>query len=307
METKEITKQMKIKKPKQKKHKYKNNTLFAKLCMAPSILGVLTFFIVPFFAVIYYSVLDNPISKEFVWLDNFKSIVTNTAFLTAAKNTVVLALITVPPAVVLSMLLAMLMESKIPGKSALRSIFLSPVMVPAASVVLVWQVVFHYNGTFNSWLAQWFGAEPVDWLKSKYCLLIIALLFLWKNLGYNMILFMSALAGMPRDLLEVADLEGASALYKFFMIKLRYLSPTVIFVTILSLINSFKLFREVYLMTGDYPYDGLYLLQHYMNNTFRTLDYQKLSAAAIIMMLVMSIIIGMLIFFDGKFGGDIEE
>lgn len=156
METKEITKQMKIKKPKQKKHKYKNNTLFAKLCMAPSILGVLTFFIVPFFAVIYYSVLDNPISKEFVWLDNFKSIVTNTAFLTAAKNTVVLALITVPPAVVLSMLLAMLMESKIPGKSALRSIFLSPVMVPAASVVLVWQVVFHYNGTFNSWLAQWF-------------------------------------------------------------------------------------------------------------------------------------------------------
>lgn len=283
------------------------NTLFAKLCTAPSIMGVLLFFIAPFFSVIYYSLVDNPIKKQFVGLENFAKLIENNAFRTAAENTVVLALITVPPAVVLSMLLAMLMETSIPGKSALRSIFLSPVMVPAASVVLVWQVVFHYNGTLNSWLARAFDTANIDWLKSDYCLLVIALLFLWKNLGYNMILFLSALAGIPKDLLEVAELEGAGALYRFFKIKLRYLSPTIIFVTILSLINSFKLFREVYLLTGDYPYEGLYLLQHYMNNTFRSFDYQKLSSAAILMMLVMSVIIGTLIFFDNKLGGDIEE
>jgi multiple sugar transport system permease protein len=136
---------------------------------------------------------------------------------------------------------------------------------------------------------------------------VIAVLFLWKNLGYNMILFLSALSGMPKDLLEVADLEGAGKLYKFFAIKLRYLSPTIIFVTILSMINSFKLFREVYLLTGDHPFNRLYLLQHYMNNTFKSLDYQKLSSAAIVMMVIMSVIIGALIFFDDRFGGDIEE
>ncbi|MCR5168724.1 MAG: sugar ABC transporter permease [Oscillospiraceae bacterium] len=298
---------MKKEKKKKRKKLVRYNTPFEKICTLPSLAGILTFYIVPFFAVIYYAAVDNPISKKFVGIMNFKNLFTNDAFITASKNTVVLALITVPPAVVFSMFLAMLMESKIPGKSVFRSIFLSPVMVPAASVVLVWQVLFHYNGTLNSIFAKLFSLDPVDWLKSEYCLVVIAVLFLWKNLGYNMILFLSALSGMPKDLLEVADLEGAGRLYKFFAIKLRYLSPTIIFVTILSMINSFKLFREVYLLTGDHPFNRLYLLQHYMNNTFKSLDYQKLSSAAIVMMVIMSVIIGALIFFDDRFGGDIEE
>ena len=132
------------------------------------------------------------------------------------------------------------------------------------------------------------------------------LLFLWKNLGYNMILFMAGLANIPKELLEVADVEGASELYKFFAIKLRYLSPTVMFVTILSLINSFKVFREVYLLAGDYPYEKLYMLQHFMNNTFRSLDYQKLSAAAVIMAVVMVVLIALLFKVEDWFGKDVE-
>jgi multiple sugar transport system permease protein len=121
-----------------------------------------------------------------------------------------------------------------------------------------------------------------------------------------MILFMAALANIPRELLEVADVEGASETYKFFAIKLRYLSPTVLFVTILSLINSFKVFREVYLLTGNYPYEGLYLLQHFMNNTFKSLDYQKLSAAAVIMAVAMIILIAVLFKIEDWFGKDVE-
>ena len=122
-----------------------------------------------------------------------------------------------------------------------------------------------------------------------------------------MILFLAALNNIPKDLLEVAELEGAGKLYRLLHIKLRYLSPTILFVTILSLINSFKLFREVYLLTGDYPYEDLYLLQHFMNNTFKSLDYQKLSAAAMIMSLVMIVIIGAMFIAENKFGGDVEE
>ena len=121
-----------------------------------------------------------------------------------------------------------------------------------------------------------------------------------------MILFMAALSNIPKELLEVADVEGAGELYKFFNIKLRYLSPTVLFVTILSLINSFKVFREVYLLAGDYPYESLYMLQHFMNNTFRSLDYQKLSAAAVIMAIVMVIVIWLLFKVDDWFGKDLE-
>lgn len=178
-------------------------------------------------------------------------------------------------------------------------------MVPTASVVLVWQVLFHNHGTINQ-VVEVFGGEPIDWLKSGYGQIVIICMFLWKNLGYNMILFMAALAGIPKDIIEVADLEGAGGWYKFVHIKLRYLSPTVLFVFILSLINSFKIFREVYLLTGDYPYDKLYMLQHFMNNTFNSLDYQKLSAAAVLFAAVMIVIIAVLMIAENKFGEDVE-
>ena len=102
-------------------------------------------------------------------------------------------------------------------------------------------------------------------------------------------------------------LEGAGSARIFFSIKLRYLSPTILFVTILSLINSMKIFREVYLLTGKYPYEGLYLLQHFMNNTFESLDYQKLSAAAILMALVMAFVIWLLFVADDHLGKDVES
>ena len=140
---------------------------------------------------------------------------------------------------------------------------------------------------------------------SQYAVYVVVLLFLWKNLGYNMILFMAGLSNIPKELLEVADVEGASEWYKFFAIKLRYLSPTVLFVTILSLINSFKIFREIYLLTEDYPPE-LYMLQHFMNGTFRYMDYQKLSAAAIILALVMVVLILVLFVIENWFGKDVE-
>ena len=242
------------------------------LCfLSPSLLGVGVFFIIPFGVVVYYSLIDGVGSRNFVGVQNFTKLFQNSAFLMAAKNTLQFSAIAVPLAVVLAILMALMLESRIPLKSQFRTFFLSPMMVPVASVVLIWQVLFNYN-----------------------------------NLGYNMILFMAGLANIPKELLEVADVEGASELYKFFAIKLRYLSPTVMFVTILSLINSFKVFREVYLLAGDYPYEKLYMLQHFMNNTFRSLDYQKLSAAAVIMAIVMVILIALLFKVEDWFGKDVE-
>ena len=273
--------------------------------LAPSFIGVLVFFILPFLVVIYYAMVDNPISHNFVFLENFANVLKNGAFRKAAANTLQFSAVAVPLAVVLSLGLAVLLESKIPFRSQFRTFFLSPMMVPVASVVLIWQVLFHYNGVVNDFLGR-FGFQAIDWLKSEQGKIVLVLLFLWKNLGYNMILFMAALGNIPQDIIEVARLDTSSRAQIFFRIKLRYLSPTLLFVTIFSLINSFKVFREIYLLTNNYPFDSVYMLQHFMNNTFENLDYQKLSAAAIIMAVVIVFLIGFLFIAEDRFGKDVE-
>lgn len=275
------------------------------LFLFPSLIGVCIFMVLPFFVVIYYSMIDNPIRKNFVWFENFKKILDNSAFRLAASNTLKFSAIAVPLAVILSLLLAMLLMSRIPGKTQLRTFYLSPLMVPVASVVLIWQVLFDFNGVVNVWLVN-LGLDKIDWMKSEYAQIVIVLLFLWKNLGYNMIIFMATLSSIPKEIIEVALLESATNWQIFWKIKIRYLASTIVFVTIMSLINSFKVFREIYLMTGDYPYDTLYMLQHFMNNTFKSLDYQKLSSAAILMSLVMIVIIAVLFFFENRMSRDLE-
>lgn len=285
--------------------KLKKEKRSSGLFLTPSFLGVLVFFVIPFIVVIYYSMIDNPLSGDFVFLKNFQMVLKNAAFKKAAVNTLKFSAISVPLAVVLSLLLAIILERKLPFRSQFRTFFLSPMMVPVASIVLIWQVLFHYNGAVNEILLA-LGGGKIDWMKSQYSQIVVVILFLWKNLGYNMILFMAALASIPKDIIEVAKLESASSLQTFFYIKMRYLSSTILFVAIMSLINSFKVFREVYLLTGDRPYDTLYMMQHFMNNMFKSLDYQKLSAAAIIMSLVMIVLIGIMFLVEGIYGKDVE-
>ena len=279
--------------------------LVSWLFLLPSLLGVLLFFVAPFIVVIFYSLIDNPIRMNFVGFRNFVNVWNNAAFKQAGINTLQFSMVAVPLAVALSLFLAAVMESRIPGKSYFRTFFLSPLMVPIASVVLIWQVLFNYNGLVNDFLGK-FGIAKTDFLKSDKAMYVILALFLWKNLGYNMILFMAALASIPKDLLEVAALEHANKYQIFWYIKVRYMSSTILFVAIMSLINSFKVFREVYLMTGDHPYETLYMLQHFMNNTFASLDYQKLSAAAIIMFIVVSALVFVMVKVENRFGRDVE-
>lgn len=283
----------------------KRKSLISWLFLLPSLLGVTLFFVAPFFVVIYYSVIDNPIQGNFVGFENFINVWNNAAFKQAGINTLKFSLLAVPLAVLLSLFLAAVMESRIPGKSYFRTFFLSPLMVPTASVVLIWQVLFNYNGIINNAL-KFFGSDKIDFLKSDKAQIVIVVLFLWKNLGYNMILFMAALASIPKELMEVAALENASKFQVFWYVKVRFMSSTILFVAIMSLINSFKVFREIYLMTGDYPYSSLYMMQHFMNNTFASLDYQKLSSAAIIMFIVVSVLVYVMYQVENFYGKDLE-
>lgn len=291
----------KIRRDKRERRERFSTSLF----ILPSFFGVALFFLLPFLVVGYYAVIDNPIRARFVGLRNFAALFSNTAFKLAARNTALFSAIAVPLAVVIPLFFAILLMRKIPAGSVFKTVLISPLMVPTASVVLIWEVLFHYNGTVNGFLTS-FGLDKIDFFKSDFAVGIIVCLFLWKNIGYNMILFMSALSNIPTEITEACMLDGAGPWRVFFRIKIPYISSSILFVMILSLINSFKIFREIFLMTGKYPYEKLYMLQHFMNNTFDSLDYQKLSAAAIVMCAVMIVIIGILFFAEDRLGRDAE-
>ena len=287
----------KAKSPRKRFHKKPLTFLF----LIPSLIGVLLFFVLPFGMVIYYSLVNLPVNGEFVGLDNFKALLNNKAFLLGAKNTGILLAVSVPLAVLLPLKLALWLERAIPMKSQLRTALLSPMLVPVASVVLVWQVLFHRNGSLNAWLGT-----HVDWFYSPWSILMVLLLYLWKNIGYHTILYTAALAAIPRTYIDMANLDGAGRTRQFFAIKIHFLAPTIFFVVLMSLIVSMKIFREVWLLTGSYPYENLYLLQHFMNNTFRNMDYQKLSTAALLLATVLGALIALLLRLESKLDRDTE-
>lgn len=274
--------------------------------LLPSLGGVILFFFWPMLMIFVRSFQRSATNSEFVGLENYERVLDNQAFITAGQNTLIFSGLSVPLAVVLALFLALILNTKLPGKSAFRSIFLNPMMVPVASIVLIWQVLFSYNGTLNTYLMP-LGLEQIDWMKSDWARIVIMLLFLWKTIGYNMVLFLAALNNVPAELIDTSKIDGAGSIRRFFNISLVYLYPTIFFVGIMSLINSFKIFREIYLLTGDYPYDVLYMLQHFMNNAFRNLDYQRLASASIIMAIVMIGIVGILFLAEFKLGKGVEE
>lgn len=275
--------------------------------LTPSLVGVLLFFFLPLLMILKTSFQKSTTNYDFVGFENYNRVLSNDAFKDAALNTLKFSGIAVPLAVILALLLAMLLNSGIPAQSAFRSVLLNPMMVPVASIVLIWQVFFSYNGVANAWgFNHLFEPDKIDWLKSDHAQLVILVLFLWKNLGYNMVLFLAALNSIDEQIIESAMMDGAGSVRRFFSIKMFFLAPTIFFVAIMSLINSFKIFREVYLLTGDHPYTNLYMLQHFMNNAFKNLEYNKLSAGAIIMCVVMIVIVGALFFAEARFDSDVE-
>lgn len=258
----------------------------AGLFLAPSLLGFSVFFLIPFGIGFTYSLKDTPIDGSFVGLSNYAELLGNEVFRRAALNTLLFTSVSVPLNMLLSLLLAMMLNRGIYMRNWFRIGFLAPLVIPVASVVLVWQVLFDLNGSLNGWLGA-LGHEPKDWMESGMAFWVVVIVYLWKNVGYNMVLFLAGLQNIPADYYEAASIDGAGRFRKWRSITIVCLTPTSFFVFIMSIINSFKVFRETYMIAGEYPQERIYMLQHYMNNMFKSLDYQKLTSAAFLMAVVI--------------------
>ncbi|GIO34796.1 sugar ABC transporter permease [Paenibacillus albilobatus] len=268
--------------------------------LAPSLIGFACFYIIPFVMGIYESFTDGSLGGRFAGFNNYRAVMDSSSFRKAAGNTLLFTGISVPLLILLSLLLAVLLNRSVFLRGWLRTSFVLPLVVPVASVVMFWQFLFDWNGTLNAWLHH-FHKERIDWMQSDGSMAIIVMMYVWKNVGYNVILFLAGLQSIPKDYYETAQVEGAGPIRQWFHITLVYLTPTMFFVLLMSMINSFKVFRETYLLAGDYPYDRIYMLQHYMNNMFYSLDIQKLTAAAALMMGCIVILIAGLLGIEKRF------
>lgn len=263
----------------------KGETLAAALFIAPSFIGISVFFLVPFVDTVRRSFYDAR-GKNFIGLDGYKSVLSNPAFKLAAANTAKFVAVCIPLLIVLSLVIALLVRSIRPHGKIFKTTYLLPMAVPVASIVLLWQVLFHQNGLMNTILTS-FGAETIDFMGTNAAFWVLIFTYLWKNNGYDMILWLAGLDGISENLYEAAHVDGANAWQSFRYITLPGLLPTMGLVSILSLLNSFKVFREAYLVAGAYPQDSIYLLQHLFNNWFQNLDISRLCAAATMLCAVL--------------------
>ncbi|ETT77122.1 binding-protein-dependent transport system inner membrane protein [Paenibacillus sp. FSL R7-277] len=260
----------------------RKDSTIAWLFLAPSVAGFALFYLIPFGMGLFYSFMDRTVGGHYVGLDNYREVIAGESFRKAASNTLYFSMVSVPLLIVLSLGLALLLHRKLYFQKWLRTAYVLPLVVPVASIILVWQILFDWNGVLNAWLSG-FGRTRVDWMKTEAARNVIMLMYVWKNIGYNVILFLAGLQQIPKDYYETAQIEGAGRLRQFRSITLVYLTSTMFFVVIMSVINSFKVFRETYLIAGAYPHDSIYMLQHYMNNMFLSLDLQKMTAASTLM------------------------
>ncbi|MBT9778789.1 ABC transporter permease subunit [Clostridium sp. MCC353] len=252
----------------------------AFLFLAPSLIGVSVFVLAPFLNVVFRSFYQ-AVGGRFVGLRNFREVLNSQAFRLAVWNTFRFTAVCIPALLALSLLLALLVRAAKNGAGLYKTSILLPMAIPVASIVLLWKLVFHNKGILNQILLL-FGAAGKDWMGGKSAFYVLAATYLWKNTGYDMVLWLAGLDGISGELYEAAEVDGAGVVQKFIYITMPGLRRTVLLAGILSVVNSFKVFREAYLVAGDYPDESIYMLQHLFNNWFVSMDIQKMSAASVL-------------------------
>lgn len=259
----------------------RNEAKTAYLFLAPSLAGTAVFVLIPFMEVVRRS-LTEATGGSFAGVKNFANVLKNQAFCLALHNTLRFMAWCIPSLMGISLLTALLVRVAAERSGLFKTTLLLPMAIPVASVVYLWKLVFHPLGLLNQlpWLA---GGPAMDFMGQKSAFYVLVFTYIWKNNGYDMILWLAGLDGIAGELYEAAKVDGAGAWQRFRYITAPGLKGTAFLAGVLSLINSFKVFREAYLISGDYPHESIYMLQHLLNNWFVSMDIQKMSAASVLL------------------------
>lgn len=270
------------------------------LFLAPSLGGVAVFMGFPFLDVLKRSFMDT-MGTRFVGTKNYQAVLGNSAFRLAAGNTMWFLTVCIPLLMMVSLGLALLLSDCAEKNknsvviASCRAILVLPMAVPTASMVLVWKIILCQDGLLNQILTQITNDTwEIDWAFSRHAFPVLTITYLWKHTGYDMILWLAGLQGIPRELYEAAKMDGAGAGARFCYVTIPGLRKTFGMVGILSMVNSFRVYREAYLLAGTYPDSSIYMIPHLFAHWFLSLDVQKMTAAAVMMtgIFVIPVVLG---------------
>ena len=266
-----------------KKRSRENRAFF--LFLAPSLLGVSIFVVMPFLDMFKRS-FTTAITGQFRGIENYKIIFNNQAFRLAVKNTLCFTAVCIPLLVMIGFLIALPL-SRLKNAGTVKSLYLFPLAMPIATIVMVWKMIFYEQGFLNlalsqigEWTGLW-GKVRIDYLGTGAAFWVLICSYIWKNTGYTVVLWLAGILGIPAEILDAAKVDGAGRFQRVWYVMLPNLKGSLYTIVILSFLNSFKIYREAYLVAGSYPHKSIYLLQHLFNNWFVNLEFDKMAAAAI--------------------------
>ena len=251
----------------------KSSISAAYIFLAPAISAIFLFFFIPVIAAFIISFTDMDIyslgdlsSIRFVGINNYMTLLQDPLFWTALKNTFYYVIVAGPLSVAISLGAAVLLNSKlIKFKGIFRLTYFMPVVTTLVAVAIVWRFIYHPRFGILNYFLGFFGINPVDWLGDpNWAMPAIILLSVWKNFGYNMIIFIAGLQNIPEYLYEAAAIEGAGKWKQFTAITLPMLAPTTIFIALITMIGFFQLFAEPYIMTQGGPINSTLSIVQYM-------------------------------------------
>lgn len=276
----------------------KKEIVTAYLFLLPSLLGAGIFVLLPFLDVLRRSFITAA-SEQFVGIENYRQVMQNQAFQMAAVNTIRFMAVCIPMLLVLSLGAAVLLLSGSYFIKFIKTGYLLPMAVPVASAAIFFKLLFDRHGWVNLLVVK-MGGEAQDFLSSGKAFWILTACYIWKNIGYDMVLWLAGLSSIPIEQYEAAKVQGAGKWQCFLYITMPQMKQTLFVTGLLSFINAFRVFREAYLIAGDYPHDSIYMLQHLFNNWFTNLDIQKMTAAAVMLVLIVGGVLGVEEFFKDR-------
>lgn len=278
----------------------KRNSGHALKFLAVSLAGTGVFYIWAFGIVLKNSFITEWAEHRF-GIGNYLTVLQNKAFWIASKNTLLFLGVCVSLLLILSLGAALLLRENSLMDRILRKGFLIPLAIPASAAVFLWNLLFDARGWLNR-ILSFFGGSGTDWMNSKWAFWILILVYIWKNLGYYIILWAAALSQIPAELYEQAQSDGASGRQMLRYVTLPLLKPYFYYILLFAIVSGFRTFREAYLVAGEYPDQRIYMVQHLMNNWYREMNFDSLAAATCILvafLLIVTVIIRKSLYREG--------
>ena len=268
-----------------------NEQFCAWLFIFPAFVGTLIFIIFPIFGSFFFSLTKWNLlgSPHFIGFSNYFELFRDKTFYQVLFNTFYYAAITTIFGIILPLVLAVFLNGKIKGAGFYKTAYFIPFITPMIVVAIVWQWIYDPNYGILNWILH---NSSFKWLFDKNLAMIaIIIVSIWKNIGYNMVIFLAGLQSIPDSVNEASEIEGAVGIKRFFLITVPMLSPTIFFVSIMTTISSFQVFDLVYLMTGGGPENSTNVMVYWLyKNAFEYFNIGKASAIAYVLFFIILVL-----------------